>query len=127
MRRPFVVGLVGETFLQKPKQGRHRVRLAVANLTVEMVTTQKGDQLLADTPITSIIRTNMGTRNTSSAKKRKLKLSDAAAYLGVSPSKVSRLVKTGELKCADDPLDRRRKLVEVKALERLKLRSLAGE
>jgi DNA-binding MarR family transcriptional regulator len=69
----------------------------------------------------------MDTRSTSSAKKRKLKLSDAAAFLGVSPSKVSRLIKAGELKCAGDPLDRRRKLVEVKALERLKLRSLAEE
>ncbi len=69
----------------------------------------------------------MDTRNTSSAKKRKLKLSDAAAFLGVSPSKVSRLIKAGELKCVDDPLDRRRKLVEVKALERLKLRSLIDE
>lgn len=66
----------------------------------------------------------MENRNTSSAKKRKLELSDAAAFLGVSASKVSRLIKAGELKCIDDPLDRRRKLVEVKALERLKLRSL---
>jgi hypothetical protein len=69
----------------------------------------------------------MDTRKTSSAKKRKLKLSDAAAFLGVSPAKVSRMIKAGELKCVDDPLDRRRKLVEVKALEQLKLKSLAEE
>ena len=66
----------------------------------------------------------MATRNTSSANKRKLKLTDAAAFLGVSPPKISRLIKAGELKCVIDPLDKRRKLVDVKALERLKRKSL---
>jgi predicted site-specific integrase-resolvase len=69
----------------------------------------------------------MDNRKTSTTKKRKLKLNDAAAFLGVSAAKISRLIKAGELKCVDDPLDRRRKLVEVKALERLKRRSLAEE
>ena len=66
----------------------------------------------------------MKIRNSSSAKKRKLKLSDAAAFLGVSNAKISRLIKTGELKCVNDPLDKRKKLVELEALERLKQGSL---
>lgn len=66
----------------------------------------------------------MKNRNSSSARKRKLQLSDAAAFLGVSNAKISRLIKAGELKCVNDPLDRRRKLVELEALEQLKRGSL---
>lgn len=69
----------------------------------------------------------MGTRNTSSGKRRKLKLSDAAAYLGVSTSKISRLIKAGELACVVDPLDRRRKLVNFEEIELLKRASLNNE
>jgi hypothetical protein len=41
---PFAVELVGETSLQKPQRGRHRVGPEVVHLTAEMVTTQKGEQ-----------------------------------------------------------------------------------
>jgi len=66
----------------------------------------------------------MDTPNTSAAKNRRLKLSEAAAYLGVTPSKVSRLIKAGVLKFSVDPFDRRLKLVRVKELERLKRASV---
>lgn len=56
-----------------------------------------------------------------------MKLSDAAAYLGVSAAKMSRLVKAGELSCVEDKLDRRRKLVQVEDLDRLKEQSLKSE
>ncbi len=64
-------------------------------------------------------------RNASSPeKKRRMMLSDAAAYLGTSAAKLSRLVSSGELSCSIDPLDRRRKLVAVADLNRLKEQSL---
>lgn len=66
----------------------------------------------------------MDTRNTSHDQERRLKLSDAAAYLGVSPAKVSRLIKEGLLKCKIDLLDRRKKWVRVKDLDSLKQQSL---
>lgn len=56
-----------------------------------------------------------------------MKLSDAAAYLGVSPAKLSRIVGRGELSCTVDPLDRRRKLVTVADLKRLREQSLSAE
>lgn len=61
------------------------------------------------------------------ASPRRMKLSDAAAYLGVSAAKVSRLVKAGELTCFEDILDRRRKLVLVEELDRPKEQSLKSE
>lgn len=63
-------------------------------------------------------------RTGSGEKPRRMTLSDAAAYLGVSAAKVSRLVKSGELKYTEDSLDRRLKLVLVEELDRLKERSL---
>ncbi len=64
-------------------------------------------------------------RNASSPeKKRRMKLSDAAAYLGTSAAKLSRLVSSGELSYSVDPLDRRRKLVSVADLDQLKKQSL---
>ena len=70
----------------------------------------------------------MAARNTSSAgKKRRMKLTDAAAYLGVSQSKISRLIRDGELTYSDDVLDRRRKLVLVEDLNRIKEQSLLSE
>jgi predicted site-specific integrase-resolvase len=69
----------------------------------------------------------MDTRNTSSDSKRKLQLSEAAAYLGVSPSLISRRVKAGEIAVVVDPLDKRRKLVDVDQLDRLKNVSLGKE
>lgn len=56
-----------------------------------------------------------------------MKLSDAAAYLGVSPAKLSRTVGRGELSYTVDPLDRRRKLVAVADLKRLREQSLLAE
>ena len=67
------------------------------------------------------------TRNASGEKPRRMKLSDAAAYLGVSPAKISRLIKSGELKCSGDILDRRRKIVRVEDLDRIKEQSLSSE
>jgi hypothetical protein len=70
----------------------------------------------------------MGTRKTTTPQGRsRMKLSDAAAYMGVSPAKLSRIVGRGELFCTVDPLDRRRKLVAVADLKRLKELSLLAE
>ena len=66
----------------------------------------------------------MKTRNASPDKNQRLKLSDAAKYLGVAPPTMSRLIKAGLLRCKVDPLDRRRKWVTVKDLDRLKQQSL---
>ena len=53
-----------------------------------------------------------------------LKLSDAAAYLKVSSRKVGRLIKEGNLKCENDPLDKRLKLIRLEELDKLKRTSL---
>lgn len=66
------------------------------------------------------------TRNASGEKSRRMKLSDAATYLGVSAAKISRLIKAGELQCSSDSLDRRRKLVRVEDLDRIKEGSLTS-
>lgn len=55
---------------------------------------------------------------------KKMKLKDAAAYLRVSSSKVSKLIKEGTLSCESDPLDKRIKLIRVEELDKLKLASL---
>ena len=65
----------------------------------------------------------METRNSSPDQERRLKLSDAAAYLRVSPAKISRLIKEGLLTCKIDLLDRRKKWVRVKDLDALKQQS----
>lgn len=70
----------------------------------------------------------MGTRKTTTPRgPSRMKLSDAAAYLGVSTAKLSRIVGRGELPCTVDPLDRRRKLVAVADLKRLREQSLLAE
>jgi hypothetical protein len=69
----------------------------------------------------------MGTRKTTPRGRSRMKLSDAAAYLGVSSAKLSRIIGRGELSCTVDPLDRRRKLVAVADLERLREQSLLAE
>jgi Helix-turn-helix domain len=66
------------------------------------------------------VRCNLSSPET----KRRMKLSDAARYLGISAAKLSRLVSSGELSYSVDPLDRRRKLVLVADLDQLKKRSL---
>lgn len=69
----------------------------------------------------------MDTRNPPAPeKKRRMKLCDAAAYLGVSAALISRLVKAGQLPYFIDPLDRRLKLVSVADLNRLKEQSLVA-
>lgn len=62
----------------------------------------------------------MDIRKSSARKGRKMKLKDAAAFLGVSIPAITRLVSSGALKYVIDPLDRRKKLVSVEELERLK-------
>lgn len=70
----------------------------------------------------------MGMHKTPPLRGRgKMKLSDAAAYLGVSPAKLSRIVGRGKLSCTVDPLDRRRKLVAIADLKRLREQSLLAE
>lgn len=56
-----------------------------------------------------------------------MKLSDAAACLGISPAKLSRIVGRSELSYTVDPLDRRQKLVAVADLKRLRKQSLVAE
>jgi hypothetical protein len=51
-------------------------------------------------------------------------LTEAAAYLGTSPAKLSRLIGSGQLTYTIDPLDLRRKLVLVADINRLKEKSL---
>jgi len=55
---------------------------------------------------------------------KKMTVTEAAAYLGVSNQKVTRMLKEGTLKFTIDPLDKRRKLVWVKELDELKETSL---
>jgi hypothetical protein len=70
----------------------------------------------------------MATRNTSSpGKRRRMKLADAAKYLGMSPASVSRLITRGVLEYTVDPLDLRRRLVLVEDLDRLREQSLVSE
>lgn len=57
---------------------------------------------------------------------RKMTFTGAAAYLGVSPRKMGRIVKEQGLEFTVDPLDRRRKLLKVKDLDKLKEASLVG-
>ena len=70
----------------------------------------------------------MATRNTSSPeKRRRMKLADAAKYLGISPASVSRLITRGVLKYTVDPLDMRRRLVLVEDLDCLRKQSLVSD
>lgn len=62
-------------------------------------------------------------RNASVEKKR-MTMTEAAAYLGISTATISRIVKRGEISYSVDPLDRRRKLVLVADVKRLKEQSL---
>lgn len=72
-------------------------------------------------------RRMMSTRKTTPWGRSRMKLGDAAVYLGVSPAKLSRIVGRGELPYTVDPLDRRRKLVAVADLKRLREQSLLAE
>lgn len=51
-------------------------------------------------------------------------LTQAARYLGVSARKMAKMVKGGEVSTTVDPLDKRRRLVEVRQLDELRRRSL---
>jgi excisionase family DNA binding protein len=58
-------------------------------------------------------------------KERKMTLTQAASYLGISTRKMAQMVRDGEIKNVTiDPLDKRRRLVEVRQLDELKRRSL---
>jgi excisionase family DNA binding protein len=59
-------------------------------------------------------------------KERRMTLTQAADYLGISLRKMAYMVKGGEIKFTVDPLDRRRKLVSVAELDSLKRQSLGG-
>lgn len=60
-------------------------------------------------------------------KRRRMKLCEAAAYMGVTTSLMSRLVRRGVLPYTVNPLDRRLKLVSVEDLDRLKEQALLAE
>ena len=60
-------------------------------------------------------------------KRRRMKLCEAAAYLGVTTSMMSRLVRRGVLSYTVNPFDRRLKLVSVEDLDRLKEQALIEE
>jgi hypothetical protein len=62
-------------------------------------------------------------KSSSSDSERKMHLKEAAGYLGVSHRKMGQLVKEG-LESQIDPLDKRRKLVQVKDLDKLKQASV---
>lgn len=66
----------------------------------------------------------MSTRNTSSPGKKRMTLTEAAAYLRTSQAKLTMLIGSGQLAYTTDPLDLRRKLVLVADLNRLKEKSL---
>lgn len=52
-------------------------------------------------------------------------LTQAAGYLGISTRKMAQMVRDGEIKNVTvDPLDKRRRLVEVRQLDSLRRRSL---
>jgi len=56
--------------------------------------------------------------------RRKITVTEAAAYLGVSNRKMTQMLSEGILKFTVDPLDKRRKLVSVRDLDELKKASL---
>jgi excisionase family DNA binding protein len=56
----------------------------------------------------------------------KMTLTQAAAYLGVSHRKITQMVKIGDLHCVIDPLDKRRRLVNIVDLDMLKQASLTN-
>ena len=58
---------------------------------------------------------------------KRLKLTAAARYLGVSLSKMSRLVKAEGLSYLRDPMDKRPKFFSVEDLDRLKQKSLKAK
>lgn len=58
---------------------------------------------------------------------RRMKLSQARKYLGVSSQKMTELVSSGVIVVTANPLDRREKLVDVAALDELKSGRLSRE
>jgi hypothetical protein len=46
-------------------------------------------------------------------------ITEAAIKLGIGPSKISRLVKSGQVQTIDDPVDKRVKLVDLEELTKL--------
>jgi hypothetical protein len=62
-------------------------------------------------------------KSSSSDNERKINLKAAASYLGISHRKMGQLLKEGALEYTVDPLDHRQKLVNMKAVELLKLSS----
>jgi excisionase family DNA binding protein len=57
---------------------------------------------------------------------RKMTLTQAAGYLGISTRKMAQMVRDGEIKNVTvDPLDKRRRLVEVRQLDALRQRSMS--
>lgn len=66
-------------------------------------------------------------RNASSPEKKRMTLTEAAAYLGISQAKLSRLISSGQLAYSIDPLDLRRKWVRAADVKRLKEESLFAQ
>lgn len=66
-------------------------------------------------------RSNARRRSTPQAKRWpvKMKLFEAAKFLGISSSNLSNLVSSGKISVEDDPLDRRVKLVKRTDLEEI--------
>lgn len=60
----------------------------------------------------------------SDQRESKMHLKEATKYLGISHRKMSQLVKERTLEFWIDPLDKRRRLVSIKDLDRLKQLSL---
>ena len=60
------------------------------------------------------------------SEKKKIPLSEAAALLGVSRFKMSRLVASGKVSTTEDPLDERVKLVDRDAILALRVRDQAA-
>ena len=60
-------------------------------------------------------------QDTNMQATKKMKLGDAAAYLRVSSRKMSELIKEGALRCENNPLDKRTKLIRLEELDKLRL------
>lgn len=63
----------------------------------------------------------------SSGEEQVMTMTQAIRYLGVSPRKMSALIREKVIEYSIDPLDNRRKLLKVRDLDELKRRSLGKE